>query len=66
MQHRECADCGEVIEEKRIKYMPDTTTCVSCQRIREQNGQFFRHKMDIQASCKAGEIDEIHETIIRG
>lgn len=66
MKAKECRDCGEEIEKGRAAALPFAETCVHCQRIREANGRFVRHKIDIQASCKAGEIEEVHETLVRG
>jgi DnaK suppressor protein len=32
----QCADCGEVIDERRLRALPATPFCTSCQAIRER------------------------------
>lgn len=63
---RDCKECGEEIPEARLKALPHAETCVHCQQNLESNGKFARHVMDVRATMKAGEIDEVHSTIVRG
>ena len=35
-QHGICEDCGGAIEPERIEFLPDATTCVTCQAQRER------------------------------
>lgn len=63
---RECEDCGDLIPEKRLLVLPRTTTCVGCQEARERQGKFHLHRMNTHAVMKAGEVDEINHTIVRG
>ena len=62
---RDCAVCGEEIPEKRVKALPTTDLCVHCQEKLEKTGRYHRHVMDVQPVMKAGEVDEIHTTIVR-
>lgn len=63
---KECKDCGEEIEEGRVKALPFVETCVHCQRTRESSGKFKRHVMSSKTTYKTGgEIEEIEDTIVR-
>ena len=67
MKTKECADCGEQIEEGRAKALPHVQTCVHCQRHREHCGQFKRHVMTTKTTyANGGEIEEMADSIVRG
>lgn len=62
---KECVDCGQEINPRRVEALPGAETCVSCQADREDAGYFVRHKIDIKASVRCGEVDTITQTIVR-
>jgi len=62
----ECVECEESIDERRLKALPNTKVCVSCQQNRERNGRFQLHVMDVQAKSRCGEVDTLEQTLVRG
>lgn len=63
---KECKECGEWIGLGRLKARPKTELCIECQTKLEKKGGFVRHKMNITAVMKAGEIDSLEEIFYRG
>jgi len=66
LKAKECRDCGEEIERGRAQALPHVETCVHCQRRREMNGHFQRHRIEVQPTyAVGGEIETMVETIVR-
>ena len=68
--NEECFDCGELIGKKRVRAILNAglpvETCIDCQSRREKHGHFVRHKLDVQAKMKCGEVDEVNQRLVRG
>lgn len=62
----QCEECGEEIDVRRMKVIPATKVCVSCQQDLESNGHFRLHKLDVQAKIRCGEVDVTIQTLVRG
>jgi DnaK suppressor protein len=39
-----CADCGELIQEKRLKFYPNAARCLACQELYEDSGYGAREE----------------------
>lgn len=63
---RECNGCGEEIDPRRVKAMPQTNICVGCQEENENAGKFALHKMSISGVTRCDELDEVKVVIHRG
>jgi hypothetical protein len=63
---RDCANCEQPISEQRLKALPHTTLCVSCQREQERAGKFVRHKIDVQQVIESWENVGVVQTLVRG
>lgn len=60
-----CVDCEEEIEVGRAKALPNTETCIHCQRKREQDGRVPRPMMRTHTTFACGgEIEEIRDEIV--
>lgn len=70
MNQQLCNDCEEVIPQTRVmvflKKGLNIETCLECQEDRESAGTYQRHRIQIQASTRCGEFDQITETLVRG
>lgn len=66
MIDRDCKECGEEIGEKRLEAKPNAELCIECQTKLERRGGFVKHRMNVTAVMKAGELDSIEEHFYRG
>lgn len=66
MKTKECDECGEDINPKRLKARPEARLCINCQMDLEQNGGFRLHRLDVQTTTRCGEPDEQRQTLVRG
>lgn len=62
----DCADCGELIPEERLKLVSGAKHCIKCQEILERRGLFTKHTMSVNYIMRCGEIDDCEETLVRG
>lgn len=69
MANKVCADCEEDVPSERLmvleKLGAKEVTCIDCQMEREESGRHFRHRMDVQATVKCGEVDTIEQNLVR-
>ncbi len=62
---KECLECGDEINPRRVKANPRAALCIGCQQELENNGGYPLHVMDVQAKSKCGDVDETVSTIVR-
>lgn len=58
---KDCADCDEPIDLKRLAAKPTARLCIGCQKASEDNGNFVRSKIvttqNIEGWSFVGQVD---------
>ena len=61
-----CIYCGEEIDSKRLKAIPNPKICIDCQSSREKSGKFNKHHMEITQEIKGWTHESVITRIVRG